>query len=484
MSIGLNLLSGHNNRPRTDIPSAFLQTIRLANLKLYNSRSSFPIFLSPEVSALFQFKHAHFLTIAIFCSTFVVAQDASKLTPSLAPGNKIAIIGDSITEQKLYSKFMEAYLHACSGVPDLHVFQFGWSGEQASGFAARMENDLTVFNPTIATTCYGMNDGGYQPYQEAIGKNYENNMRKIFDKMEKLGVKSVVVGSPGAVDANFFRPGQTMGDQPSHVAYNDNLAHLRDIDRNLANERKYLFADVHATMFDAMTKAQATLGKEYDVCGRDGFHPGNNGQLLMAFAFLKGLGLDGNIGEIAIDLKGTSTVSGGHKILNIAAGSLELESVRWPYCFQGDEKSSNGTRSIIPFTSFNEDLNRFTLKVTGLDASMANVKWGKVERKFSREQLAAGINLAAAYSETPFDDSFQKLLDTIAAKQNFETYMIKSIITDFRSLPKELAKDEELQKAIEIFRSRLAARQQELDEAVHRSLVPVKHQIQITAFNS
>ncbi len=204
----------------------------------------------------------------------------------------------------------------------------------------------------------------------------------------------------------------------------------------------------------------------------------------MAVINLKGLGLDGKIGEIAVDLNGTSTVSGGHKILKSAAGRLELESVRWPYCFQGDEKSSNGTRSITPFTSFNEDLNRFTLKVTGLDSSMATVKWGNAEKKFSREQLAAGINLAAEFSETPFDGSFQKLLDAIAAKQNFETYMINSIITDFRSLPKELAADTELQKAIEIFRSRLAARQQELDEAVHRSLVPVKHAIQITAFNA
>lgn len=432
---------------------------------------------------MLRFKSTFFLTIALSCSPFVVAQDVAKPTKALAPGNKIAIIGDSITEQKLYSKFMEAYLHACTGVPDLHVFQFGWSGEQASGFAARMENDLTVFNPNIATTCYGMNDGGYQPYQDGIGKNYENNMRKILEKMEKLGVKSVVVGSPGAVDANFFRPGQTMGDKPAHVAYNDNLAHLRDIDRSLANEKKYLFADVHATMFDAMTKAQATLGKEYDVCGRDGFHPGNNGQLLMAYAFLKGLGLDGSIGEIAVDLKGTSTASSGHKILSSAVGSLELESVRWPFCFQGDEKSSNGTRSIVPFTAFNEDLNRFTLKVKGLDSSMATVKWGDVEKKFSREQLAAGINLAAEYSETPFDSAFQKLLDAIAAKQNFETYMIKSIITDFRSLPKELAADAELQKGIEIFRSRLAARQQELDGAVHRNLVPVKHVLRVTAIN-
>lgn len=424
-----------------------------------------------------------FLSLAIVFLTShsdLHAQDAAKPTASIVPGSRVAIIGDSITEQKLYSKFMEAYLVACTGVPDVHVFQFGWGGEQAGGFAARMENDMTVFSPTVATLCYGMNDGSYQPYNDEIGKRYETNMRRVLDKMESLGVKTVVVGSPGAVDAHFFRPGQMMGDKPSHIAYNDNLMHLRDIDRTLAKEKRYLFADVHAAMFDAMTKAQSTLGKEYDVCGRDGFHPGNNGQLLMAYAFLKGLGLDGKIGEVNVDLKGSNSVSNGHKVVSGSAGKLEMESSRWPFCFQGDEKSSGSTRSILPFTSFNTDLNQFVLKVKGLDATHAVVKWGSTEKKFTREQLTAGVNLAAEFSETPFDSAFQKLLDAIASKQNFETYMIKTIITDFRSFPKEVIVDADLKQAMNVFRRSFLTSQQQLDAVVQKSLVPVKHSLQIT----
>ena len=407
------------------------------------------------------------------------AQDATRPATAIVPGARVAIIGDSITEQKLYSKFMEAYLLACTGVPDVHVFQFGWGGEQASGFAARIENDLTVFNPTVATLCYGMNDGSYQPYNEEIGKRYETNMRKVLDKMAALGIKSVVVGSPGAVDTHFFRPGQMMGDTPSHVAYNDNLMHLRDIDRTLAQEKRHMFADVHAAMFDAMTKAQSTLGKEYDVCGRDGFHPGNNGQLLMAYAFLKGLGLDGKIGEVIVDLDGSSSVTTGHKVVGGSEGQLEIESSRWPFCFQGDEKSSGSTRSILPFTSFNTDLNQFVLKVKGLVKTHAVVKWGNTEKKFSREQLTTGVNLAAEFKETPFDSAFQKLLEAISSKQNFETYMIKTIITDFRSFPKEVIVDSDLRQAIGIFRKSFLASQQQLDAIVQKSIVPVRHTLQV-----
>ncbi|WP_156345709.1 GDSL-type esterase/lipase family protein [Verrucomicrobium spinosum] len=88
----------------------------------------------------------------------------------LPPNARVAIIGDSITEQKQYSRYIEAYLLACLGRQDIKVFQFGWSGETAGGFAQRAINDLAVFNPTVATLCYGMNDGRYVPSQTPSGR--------------------------------------------------------------------------------------------------------------------------------------------------------------------------------------------------------------------------------------------------------------------------------------------------------------------------
>lgn len=401
--------------------------------------------------------------------------------PPVAAGARVAIVGDSITEQKLYSKYLEAYLLACSGLKDVEVFQFGWSGETASGFAARVENDLSVFRPTVVTLCYGMNDGGYQPWRDAIGTNYEGNMRSVLKKLDGLGVKSIVVGSPGAVDTDFFRPGQMMGDVASHVAYNDTLAHLRDIDRKLAGESKQRFADVHAAMYDAMKKAKEKLGPKYDVCGGDGFHPGPNGQLIMAYAFLKGLGVDGKIGEITVDMKGEGKATEGHKVVKSQAGKIELSSTRWPFCFEGDEKASGGTRSITPFLPFNEDLNRFTLKVNNLEAAKAKVTWGGQTKEFSREQLGGGINLAAEFTQTPFDANFAKLVGAVGAKQAFETYMIKQVITNFRSFPQDLKEDAEFAGALKTISGKLLKKREQLDADAHKQLVPVTHTITVTA---
>jgi len=101
---------------------------------------------------------------------------------------------------------------------------------------------------------------------------------------------------------------------------------------------------------------------------------------------------------------------------------------------------------------------------------------GKCRKKFTREQLASGMNLAAEFSKSPF----KKLLEAIAIKQNFETYMIKSIITDFRAVPREVADDADLKLAIAAFRVSLYACQQQLELAVRKTIVPVKHTLQIS----
>src|SRR5881409_4036929 len=116
----------------------------------------------------------------------------------LKRGDNIAICGDSITEQKMYSRAIESYLMACTPELDLSVRQYGWSGEQAPGFLARMTNDCLRFHPTIATTCYGMNDHGYRPYEPAIGERYKKYSTAIVESFKVHHVR-FVQGSPGCV---------------------------------------------------------------------------------------------------------------------------------------------------------------------------------------------------------------------------------------------------------------------------------------------
>ncbi|HSJ01262.1 MAG TPA: SGNH/GDSL hydrolase family protein [Verrucomicrobium sp.] len=416
------------------------------------------------------------LFTALFLAVLIPGLSAREpAAVSQLPANaRVALIGDSITEQKLYSRYIEAYLLACTGRSDIKVFQFGWSGETAGGFSQRAVNDLSVFKPTVATLCYGMNDGRYVPYTDAIGADYEKNMRLVLTRLQELGVKNVVVGSPGAVDTKFFV-------KISPDAYNDNLAHLRDIDQKLAAESKYAFANVHDNMISVMAKAKAALGADYDVCGRDGVHPGANGHLLMAQSFLKGLGVTGDIGEITVDLKGAGAVTGGHKIASGTGGSLELESTTWPFCFDGNPVGSGSTRSILPYSSFNDDLNRLVLKVKNLDGAKAKVTWGTETKEFTKDQLTQGVNLAAEFSKTPFDGPFMGLLNAVGAKQSYETPMIKGLITNFRNFASDIKEDAEFAAAIETLKKKMLVKQEKLDAEVRTKLVPVKHTLKVEA---
>ncbi|MFM8358118.1 MAG: lipolytic enzyme, partial [Verrucomicrobiota bacterium] len=55
----------------------------------------------------------------------------------LRENDRLAIIGDSITEQKMYSRILETYLTACLPALKVTVRQYGWGGETAEGFKNR-----------------------------------------------------------------------------------------------------------------------------------------------------------------------------------------------------------------------------------------------------------------------------------------------------------------------------------------------------------
>lgn len=398
----------------------------------------------------------------------------------LQDGDFVAVIGDSITEQRQYSVFIENYLLMCQPAARLRVMQFGWGGETAGGFKGRMANDTLPFKPTVATTCYGMNDGGYRPFDEnQQGKAYRSNQTAIVQELKKAGVRLIVVGSPGAVDTDFFRRDpKDPGVAPKMAEmYNATLARLRDIAREVAEAEGVAFANVFNAMFDAMPKAKAKYGTGYHVCGGDGFHPGANGHLLMAYAFLKALGCDGEIGTITVDLAANKAeATEGHKVLACRDGAIELESSRYPFCFFGDPKDPNATSGIIEFCSFNDDLNRLRLVVRGAKGEKAKVTWGKSSKKFTPADLAKGINLAAEFIENPFCEPFRRVEQAIRVQQNFETPMIKEIINKLPQMQRLVPEEKE---AFERVRAALAKRDKELFDAAAAAVVPVKHTIKI-----
>ncbi len=392
--------------------------------------------------------------------------------PVLLRGDHVVIVGDSITEQRLYSRFIEDYLIACVPELELKVTQLGWSGETAPGFAKRMDNDLLPLKPDVVTTCFGMNDGKYRPYEAGLGQTYADALREIVTGVGQSGAR-VVIGSPGAVDTDTFRRPEL----PATV-YNDNLAQLRDLSRELARQTGHPFANVHDHMILAMLRAKPVRGAAYHVCGADGFHPAANGHLVMAYAFLMSLGCDGDIGTFTLTWPAAATASAGHRVVGASTGRMEVESTRYPFCFAGDEEAPDAARSILPFIPFQADLNRLRLVVNGLPTGRAKVTWGAT-REFTREQLETGVNLAAEFPDNPFGAAFERLDETVVRKQAFETPMIKEAISWLRGFRNLLPDDAEAEAAMSTLRARLGARHAALQAEARAAVTPVRHTIAI-----
>jgi lysophospholipase L1-like esterase len=412
------------------------------------------------------------LALPLLAAGWALAQDAPA---SLQANDFVAVCGDSITEQKQYSVFIEDYLLMCQPAAALRVMQAGWGGEVAHGFLPRMERDVLALKPTVVTTCYGMNDGGYGPFDPNRGKLYGDTHKKMVAGMRQAGVRLIVIGSPGCVDSNTFR-----GGGEAAAVYNDTLAKLGEIGREVATEEKVVFADVHGPMMDAMAKAKAKYGPTYHLAGGDGVHPSPNGQLVMAYAFLKAMGCQGDIGTITLDLAANKAeATAGHKVLSCAGGAVALESTRYPFCFFGDPASPNATRGVIEFLPFNEDLNRLMLVVKGADAAARyNVTWGQATKEFTGADLAQGVNLAAQFLDNPFCQPFQKAEQAIRAQQNYETALTKVIL---HLLPtyRDLAPEENA--ALDRIAAKAIARDQELATASSAAVEPVPHTVKVEA---
>jgi lysophospholipase L1-like esterase len=406
--------------------------------------------------------------LSIFLLALLLLVNAALAAESLQPSDSIAICGDSITEQKFYSVYMEDYFLMCQPAADLKSCNFGWSGETSWGFAARMNNDVAWFKPTVATTCYGMNDGQYSPMTADKAKRYRDAQRDVVRKFKAMGVRFIVVGSPGCVDSEHFRK-----TAEAAAMYNKMLAALRDIAREVAEEEGVAFANVYDAMYEGMSKSKARYGNAYVWAGNDGFHPGANGQLAMAYAFLKGLGCNGDIGTITVDLDAKqAAASNGHKVVSMDGNAIEVESTRYPFCFSG-ESSGQTTRSGAEFLPFNQHLNRLRLIVKGAKADQVKVTWGASQKTFSRADLENGINLAAEFMENPFSAQFNKVHQLVQAQQNFETPMTKVLIHSMWEMAAEA------KSGIAEVTAAADKQRQARFNAARAAVIPIKHTIKI-----
>jgi hypothetical protein len=310
-----------------------------------------------------------------------------------------------------------------------------------------------------------MNDHRYRAYDEPNGQWYSNNYSAVASSLKASGAR-VVLGSPGCVGKI---PPWAANNHATVEEMDLNLCRFRNLDIEIAQQEKITFADVFWPMLMAGFTAHQKYGADYAVSGKDGVHPGWAGHIVMAYAFLKAMGLDGDLGTITVDL-GTdkATASTGHSVDSFTNNTLTITSTRYPFCATGALDQDNSIRSGMTLVPFNAELNRFKLIVTGGAADHYAVRWGDETRDYSAAQLAAGVNLADDFAVNPFSGAFAKVDAAVAEKQKYETRQIKDLFHGPEGQADAAATAALTEKA-----------RQPLADAIAMAFVPVTHTILI-----
>ena len=402
-----------------------------------------------------------FVAFALFCTASASAADFF-----FKDGDVVVMIGDSITEQHLYSNFVEMWTVARFPNWKLTFRNVGIGGDRSVGGNSRFVRDVLFHKPTAMTVDFGMNDGGYKAFGEDTFKPYMDGLQGMANQAKAANIRTAWC-TPQPLDKADQGP-------TALTDYNQTLEKFSDGVKVIADKNGGLFVDQFHPYLAALDRARGQGPKYERITAGDAVHPGPPGQALMAASILKGLGFPSLVSSAEIDAAGGKVVGTKNcTVDNVATkeGGLGFSRLDGALPFFPADAVS-----ILPWAPILEELNDYRLKVTGLPAGKYEVRvGGKKIAELTAEQLAAGANLAAgALKEGPIADQAKAVRTAVENKNRFHHDMIFRGMVLSNAVPDwvySVIPREELEaKKKSIFEERLA-KLPALDAEVAKTLV-------------
>jgi lysophospholipase L1-like esterase len=391
-------------------------------------------------------------------------------------GDRVVMIGDSITEQHLYSNYVEMWTVTRFPAWQLTFRNSGIGGDTSGGGNGRFARDVLAHKPTALTVDFGMNDGGYQPFNEGRYKTYMNGLQGMATQAKAAGIRVAWV-TPQPLDG--AEPGTT-----ALTGYNQTLEKYSEGVKEIAEKNGGRFVDQFHPYLGVLDKARAASPKYDRITAGDAVHPGAPGQALMAASILKGLQFPRLVAAVEIDATAkTCTSARNTKITDIETrdGGVSFTHLDAALPFFPVEAGS-----ILKWTPLLDDLNDYHLKVTGLKPGKYDVSVGQTKvTQLSADELGKGVNLAAAVlAAGPIADQVKAVKAAVEAKNKYyHDRIFRGVILTNVALPDwldiKLTPQEIEVKRKAALTDRLA-KMPELDAAVKKALEMQKHTIAIT----
>jgi lysophospholipase L1-like esterase len=402
--------------------------------------------------------------VALWAAPVRAADPAKADKFFIKDGDVVVMIGDSITEQHLYSNYVEMWTVTRFPAWKLTFRNVGIGGDRSTGGNRRFQRDVVRFNPTAMTVDFGMNDGNYRPFDEKAFKAYYDGLQGMADQAKAAKIRTAWV-TPQPLDA--ADAGKTALTAP---AYNQTLEKFSDDGvKEIAKKNDGLFVDQFHPYLKVLDKARGEMDKYQRITAGDAVHPGPAGQSLMAASILKGLSFPALVASIEIDAaKGSATATKNCKAAQIGAkdGGISWEQRDEALPFFPPE-----AEGILKWSPIRDDLNHYGLKVTGLKEGRYEVRLGgKTVATYTADELAKGVNLAAAaLKDGPVADQAKAVKAAVEKKNKFFHDQIFSVMR--AKLPLDEKSEATIKERLE--------KMPDLDAAVVKALEMKAHTVEV-----
>ena len=276
-------------------------------------------------------------------------------------------MGDSITEQHLYSNYLEAWTLMRFPAWKITFHNVGIGGDTSRGGNGRFVRDVAEYKPTALTVDFGMNDGGYRAFDQSLFDNYMAGLAGIAKQAKEAKLRVAWI-TPSPVEKN--------EDGPAIEGYNRTLEKFSEGVKKVAAENGGLFVDQFHPCVAVEDKARAAKPSNR-MGGGDAVHFGPPGQAVMASAILKGMSFPTLVAAVEIDASGKVGKSDNCTITEATATS---GGVKFTQLDQALPFFPTEAAAILTWSPILEEMNQYTLKVTGLAEGKYDVQLGRQDR--------------------------------------------------------------------------------------------------------
>ncbi len=382
------------------------------------------------------------LQIALIC--FLLSSVALGGSPEFQVhnGDTVVFYGDSITNQRLYTVFTEAYV--LTRFPHIRVafVHSGASGDRVSGGAngsidLRLERDVFAHHATVITVMLGMNDGEYRRFEIDLFNKFTTGYRHILDTIHAEAPNArVTLLEPSPYD-DFTRPPKFAG------GYNSVLLKYGKFVREIGAAHGLTVANLNAPVVAFLKTANTASRELAQTLIEDRVHPSPGVHLVMAETLLGAWHAPSLVSSVGIDAS-----TGAVHAENTVVESLELQGeLSWtqldnalPMPVEVDDETLG---LALRYSDFTERLNQEVLKIAGLRPGSYRLQIDdELVATLPAWQLARGINLAVL--KTPMARQAQIVLDLTYRHNHLRfarVMMVENALKEYRPTKLQAAID-------------------------------------------